>query len=90
MAQIYDRDDIRPKRTLTFNIQVTDEGETHGPPFRERRNYLVCFFVAIWAAGKSAGQRGQSSKTHVLQLFLPRARRITGLTSHQFAEIHLG
>jgi hypothetical protein len=64
MAQIYDRDDIRPKRTLTFNIQVTDEGETHGPPFRERRNYLVCFFVAIWAAGKSAGQRGQSSKTH--------------------------
>jgi hypothetical protein len=37
MAQIYDRGDIRPKRTLTFNIEVTDDGETHGPPFRERR-----------------------------------------------------
>jgi len=39
MAQIYDRGDIRPKRTLTFNIQVTDDGETHGPPFRERRTF---------------------------------------------------
>src|SRR5262249_5369390 len=37
MAQIYDRGDARPKRTLTFNIQVTDDGETHGPFFRERR-----------------------------------------------------
>ena len=39
MAQIYDRGDVRPKRTLTFNIQVTDDGETHGPPFRERRTF---------------------------------------------------
>jgi hypothetical protein len=37
MAQIYDRGDARPKRTLTFNIEVTDDGETHGPFFRERR-----------------------------------------------------
>jgi hypothetical protein len=39
MAQIYDRGDARPKRTLTFNIQVTDDGETHGPFFRERRTF---------------------------------------------------
>jgi hypothetical protein len=39
MAQIYDRGDIRPKRTLTFNIDITDDGETHGPPFRERRTF---------------------------------------------------
>jgi hypothetical protein len=39
MAQIYDRGDVRPKRRLTFNIQVTDDGETHGPPFRERRTF---------------------------------------------------
>src|SRR5260370_22891825 len=39
MAQIYDRGDVRPKRTLTFNIDVTDDGETHGPPFRERRTF---------------------------------------------------
>jgi hypothetical protein len=39
MAQIYDRGDVRPKRVLTFNIQVTDDGETHGPPFRERRTF---------------------------------------------------
>jgi hypothetical protein len=39
MAQIYDRGDARPKRTLTFNIEVTDDGETHGPFFRERRTF---------------------------------------------------
>ena len=39
MAQIYDRGDPRPKRALTFNIEVTDHGETHGPPFRERRTF---------------------------------------------------
>ena len=39
MAQIYDRGDARPKRTLTFNIDVTDDGETHGPSFRERRTF---------------------------------------------------
>jgi hypothetical protein len=39
MAQIYDRGDVRPKRTLTFNIDITDDGETHGPPFRERRTF---------------------------------------------------
>lgn len=38
-AKTYDRGDVRPKRTLTFNIQVTDDGETHGPPFRERRTF---------------------------------------------------
>ncbi|HEY7662159.1 MAG TPA: hypothetical protein VH934_03430, partial [Xanthobacteraceae bacterium] len=39
MAQIYDRGDPQPKRTLAFDIAVTDEGETHGPPFRERRTF---------------------------------------------------
>lgn len=30
MAQIYDRDDATPKRTLQFDIEVTDEGSSHG------------------------------------------------------------
>jgi len=30
MAQIYDRGDATPKRTLRFDIEVTDEGATHG------------------------------------------------------------
>lgn len=36
MAQIYDRGDPRPKRTLTFNIEVSDDGTSSGPSFRER------------------------------------------------------
>ena len=39
MAQIYDRGDPTPKRTLTFHIEITDDGETHGPAFRERRTF---------------------------------------------------
>jgi hypothetical protein len=39
MAQIYDRGDGAPKRTLTFRIEVTDEGETHGTPVFERRTF---------------------------------------------------
>jgi hypothetical protein len=39
MAQIYDKGDAVPKRTLTFHIEVTDEGETHGLPVRERRTF---------------------------------------------------
>ncbi|HEY7661951.1 MAG TPA: hypothetical protein VH934_02385 [Xanthobacteraceae bacterium] len=39
MAQIYDRGDPQPKRTLAFDIAVTDEGETRGPQFRERRAF---------------------------------------------------
>ena len=39
MAQIYDRGDPTPKRTLTFLIEVTDEGHTSGPPVRERRTF---------------------------------------------------
>jgi hypothetical protein len=31
MAQIFDRGDATPKRTLQFEIEVTDEGSTHGP-----------------------------------------------------------
>jgi hypothetical protein len=37
MAHIYDRGVLAPQRTLTFNIEVTDEGETRGPPVLERR-----------------------------------------------------
>jgi hypothetical protein len=36
MAQIFDRGDAAPKRTLSFNIEVTDEGSTHGPRFWQR------------------------------------------------------
>jgi hypothetical protein len=39
MAQIFDRGDPVPKRTLRFNIEVTDEGRTTGPMFRERRTF---------------------------------------------------
>jgi hypothetical protein len=39
MAQIYDRGDPAPKRTLVFDIEITDEGETHGPAVRERRTF---------------------------------------------------
>jgi len=39
MAHIFDRGDPVPKRTLTFTINVTDEGETHGTPFRVRRTF---------------------------------------------------
>jgi len=31
MAQIFDPADTMPKRILTFNIEVTDEGAAHGP-----------------------------------------------------------
>jgi hypothetical protein len=30
MAQIFDRGDATPKRTLRFDIEITDEGSTHG------------------------------------------------------------
>ncbi len=36
MAQIYDRGDPAPKRKLVFNIEVTDDGESHGPQVRLR------------------------------------------------------
>lgn len=39
MAQIFDRGDPLPKRTLTFSIDVTDEGDTSGPAARERRTF---------------------------------------------------
>jgi hypothetical protein len=39
MAQIYDKGDPVPKRTLTFRIEVTDQGSTHGIPVFERRTF---------------------------------------------------
>ena len=39
MAHIFDRGDPAPKRTLTFTIDVTDEGTTSGSPFRVRRTF---------------------------------------------------
>lgn len=36
MAHIYDRGDPAPKRKLVFNIDVTDDGENHGPQVRLR------------------------------------------------------
>ncbi len=35
MAQIFARGDARPKRTLTFGIEVTDEGSTLGTAFSQ-------------------------------------------------------
>jgi len=39
MAQIFDRGDPIVKRTLTFHIEVTDEGATRGPNFLQRRSF---------------------------------------------------
>jgi len=39
MAHIFDRADPVPKRTLTFTIDVTDDGITSGSPFRVRRTF---------------------------------------------------
>jgi hypothetical protein len=39
MAQIFDKGDPQPKRALTFNIDVTDEGTTRGLPFFQRRTF---------------------------------------------------
>jgi hypothetical protein len=39
MAQIFDPGDPVPKRTLTFHIEVTDEGSTKGPVFYQRRRF---------------------------------------------------
>ena len=39
LAQIYDRGDPEPKRDLTFHIEVTDAGETHGLPILQRRTF---------------------------------------------------
>jgi hypothetical protein len=39
MAHIFDRGDPVPKRTLTFTINVTDDGKTTGSPFRVRRSF---------------------------------------------------
>jgi hypothetical protein len=39
MAQIFDEGDPTPKRPLTFDIEVTDEGMTHGLPVFQRRSF---------------------------------------------------
>jgi hypothetical protein len=39
MAQIFDHGDPAPRRTLTFTIDVTDQGETTGPAAHERRTF---------------------------------------------------
>jgi len=39
MAQIFDRGDPQPRRTLTFEIDVTDEGATTGPALKLRRTF---------------------------------------------------
>jgi len=37
MAQLFDKGDPTPQRTLTFHIEVTDEGSTRGTPVFQRR-----------------------------------------------------
>lgn len=39
MAQIFDRGDPMPRRSLRFTIEVTDDGETHGPAIRQKRTF---------------------------------------------------
>jgi hypothetical protein len=39
MAQIFDKGDPLPKRTLKFHIEVTDDGFTQGPPVFQRRTF---------------------------------------------------
>ena len=39
MTQIFDPGDAMPKRTLTFNIEVTDKGSTRGPGVFQRRTF---------------------------------------------------
>jgi hypothetical protein len=39
MAQIFDRGDATPKRTLTLHIEVTDEGSTGGTSISQRRTF---------------------------------------------------
>ena len=39
LGHLFDPGDPTPKRTLTFTINVTDEGTTRGTPFRVRRTF---------------------------------------------------
>jgi hypothetical protein len=39
MAQIYDNGDVRPKRSLTFDIEVTDQAVTLGTTVFEKRTF---------------------------------------------------
>ncbi|HXM36417.1 MAG TPA: hypothetical protein VN920_14585 [Pyrinomonadaceae bacterium] len=39
MAQIFDRGDATPKRSLTFVVEVTDEGSVRGTPIAQRRTF---------------------------------------------------
>ena len=39
LAQIFDPGDPVPKRTLTFNVEVTEEGTTTGTALRQRRTF---------------------------------------------------
>jgi hypothetical protein len=39
LAQIFDRGDPTPRRTLSFRIEVTDEGSTRGLPVFQRRTF---------------------------------------------------
>jgi len=39
MAQIFEPGNTVPTRTLTFHIEVTDDGSSHGPGFLQRRTF---------------------------------------------------
>ena len=72
MAQIYDRGDPQPKRTLTFRIETTDEGKTLGKgSLKERREFNN------WrAVGKLTFNAAVASYNgdHVLHFHHPRWR----------------
>ena len=50
MAQIFDKGDPFPKRTLTYTIELTDEGETTGPASRERRTFKTGARWGRWSS----------------------------------------
>ena len=39
MRQVFDTGDPVPRRIITFGIEVTDDGETHGPALSQRRSF---------------------------------------------------
>jgi len=71
MAQIYDRGDAQPKRTLTFRIETSDEGKTLGSKlkeYREFKNWRAIGTITFNAA--VASYNGD----HVLHFHHPRWR----------------
>ena len=64
MAHIYDRGDPVPRRTLTFNIEVTDEGSTTGTALRQRRTFRNWRHIGALAFDKAVVSYNGDSVIH--------------------------